>query len=106
MIETPNLTYFNAIAGDDTQLLQRLIRIAKEEFPQEKQAFLDAYHIPDYTKAAAAVHKIKHKINIFGLNAGYQIAVRFENELRQEKTQSYSDFLGILEQIETYLTAI
>ena len=106
MIETPNLNYFNAIAGDDAQLLQRLITIAKEEFPTEKQGFLTAFQTPDYPKAAEAVHKIKHKINIFGLDNGYQIAVRFENELRQEKTQSYSDFLGILEQIETYLTAI
>jgi len=77
MTETPNLDYFNAIAAGDATLLNRLIHIAKEEFP-----------------------------NIFGLDKGYSIAARFENELHQKETHSYSEFLGILDRIETYLTVI
>jgi len=106
MIETPNLDYFNAIAAGDAILLNRLIHIAKEEFPLEKGHFLEVFEARDFQKAAAAVHKLKHKINIFGLDKGYSIAARFENELRQKETHSYSEFLGILDRIETYLTVI
>jgi len=106
MTETPNLDYFKAIANGDSSLLKRLIHIVKEEFPIEKQYFLEVFDTRDFQKAAEAVHKLKHKINVFGLEKSYTIAARFENELHQEKTHSHSEFLGILEHIETYLTAI
>ena len=102
----PNLNYINEISDNDTVFKNKLISIIKREFPLEKEEFLSNYNTNQYILAAQNVHKLKHKINMFGLKKGYEIAVKFENELNYEKFDSYEDFIVILDSIDNYLNKI
>lgn len=102
----PNLDHINEIADGDFVFQQKMIDIVKKEFPLEKQGFLAYYNKEDYHKAAELVHKLKHKINIFGLVKGYEIAKLFEDELRNKQTTLYLEFDSILATIENYLKDI
>ncbi|PHS10371.1 MAG: Hpt domain-containing protein [Kordia sp.] len=102
----PNLDYINEISDNDTVFKNKLISIIKREFPLEKEEFLSNYNTNQYILAAQNVHKLKHKINMFGLKKGYEIAIKFENELNDEKFDSYEDFIVILDLIDNYLNKI
>ncbi len=101
--EIPNSNYLYEIAAGDQKLINKLLNVIKTEFPEEKASFEANFKAKDFDKAAENVHKLKHKINIFGLQDGYEVAKRFEEELRKGTYQSYLDFLAILVEIETYL---
>ena len=102
----PNLNYINEISDNDTVFKNKLISIIKREFPLEKEEFLSNYNTNQYILAGENVHKLKHKINMFGLKKGYEIAIKFENELNDEKFDSYEDFIVILDSIDNYLNKI
>ena len=102
----PNLNYINEISDNDTVFKNKLISIIKREFPLEKEEFLSNYNTNQYILAGENVHKLKHKINMFGLKKGYEIAIKFENELNDEKFDSYEDFIVILDLIDNYLNKI
>ena len=102
----PNLNYINEVSDNDTVFKNKLISIIKREFPLEKEEFLSNYNTNQYILAAQNVHKLKHKINMFGLKKGYEIAIKFENELNDEKFDSYEDFIVILDLIDNYLNKI
>ena len=106
MNEQPNLEYITQLAQNSPEYKERILNIIKAEFPQEKIQFFDAYQAKDYTLAAEMTHKLKHKINIFGLAQGYEIARDFENQLKEKETTLYPKFCLILEQITTYLLDI
>ena len=103
-IEYPNNNYLKEISGDDDALFEHLLQLVKREFPQEKATFLENFGNTDFQKSAESVHKLKHKINILGLEQGHKVASQFEKELHEGLTHSYSDFLVILDSIEVYLT--
>ena len=102
----PNLNYINEVSYNDTVFKNKLISIIKREFPLEKEEFLSNYNTNQYILAGENVHKLKHKINMFGLKKGYEIAIKFENELNDEKFDSYEDFIVILDLIDNYLNKI
>jgi len=104
--EQTNDSYLDEIANGDQEFKQRLIAIIKNEFPSEKEAFITSFNAKNYTKAAEDVHKLKHKINIFSLTNGYNIAIDFENELKQGIFKSYLDFMRVLDNVETYLNSL
>lgn len=106
MKEQPNTTYIDEIAGGNVDFKEKLITIIKTEFPQEKKHFSAVFEAKKYSEAAEAVHKLKHKINIFGLSTGYQVASDFEKDLHKGKIIFYNDFMAILEIIEIYLKTI
>lgn len=106
MQEQATLNYIKQIAGNDSVYQAQLLGIIKAEFPEEKAQFLDFYNAQDYVQSAEMVHKLKHKINIFGLEKSYIIAKDFENQLRDNNNQLFSKFLTILEHIETYLDSL
>ena len=103
MKEQATLTYINEIAGNDVAYQQKLLDIIKSEFPEEKAQYIHFYNTNNFIQSAEMVHKLKHKINIFGLEQSYTIAKDFENQLRDNNNQLHSKFLTILEHIETYL---
>lgn len=103
MKEQPNLNYIEQIAGNDTSYQNKLLAIIKKEFPEEKAQFLLFHNTKQYQKSAEMVHKIKHKINILGLEKSYIVAHNFETQLKDNDTQLYAQFLLILKRIETYL---
>ncbi|WP_271782168.1 Hpt domain-containing protein [Aquimarina algiphila] len=106
MSETPNLTYIKELAAGSAVFEQKLIGIVKREFPEEKKEFLNNYATNAYSKAAENVHKLKHKIGMFGYEEGYQTAINFEEGLKDNDPSLYSKFMLILESIEQFLKTI
>lgn len=107
MSELPNLSYIKELSGDDTVFEQKFITILKEEFPIEKQTYLDLLiRSKNYKEAAELVHKLKHKFNILSMEKGYKLAVKHEEELLKKNEKFHSDFMSVLDQIETYLKTI
>jgi len=102
----PNLAYIDEISENDIVFRNKLISIIKREFPLEKEQFLSNYNSSKYILAAENVHKLKHKINMFGLKKGFETAKKFENELNDNKLDSYQDFIVVLDVIDNYLNKI
>lgn len=102
----PNLFYIDEISDNDLFFKNKIIAIIKREFPLEKKAFLHNYTQKNYVLAAENVHKLKHKINMLGLKKGFDIAVEFEKELKQESTYSHDEFILVLKKIDNYLNNI
>ncbi len=102
----PNLDYINEISDNDIDFRNKLISIIKREFPLEKEEFLSNFNTNHFALAAQNVHKLKHKINMFGLKKGFETAVNFEKELNHEKIDSSQDFIVVLDLINNYLNKI
>lgn len=105
-MEYPNLNYINQIAAGDLDFQQKLIQIIKTEFPQETKAYQTAVKENNLIKIAESVHKLKHKISIFGLMKAYEIASEYENQLRNGTSVLGERFAEILKKIEDYLKEI
>lgn len=104
--ESLNIDYLEAIANGDLEFLKSLKAIIKDEFPLERKEFERNLETKAYHLAAENVHKIKHKINMFGLEQGYQIAQQFENELKEGKTESSQIFEAVLNAIEDFIKTL
>ncbi len=105
-METPNLDYINELSGDDIAFKNKFIEILKVEFPMEKTHYLDTIKNKKNKATAEIVHKIKHKLNILGLQESYRLSVIFEEELRLGNNRLKDDFLKIMNSIEAYLKTI
>lgn len=81
--EEPNIDYVKDIANGDIAFETQLIDIIRNELPFEIKEFQQNFDNKDYLRAAENVHKLKHKINIFGLSKGYIVATDFEKELKK-----------------------
>ncbi len=103
MKEVPNNNYIKQLANGNSQFEQKLIGIVKQEFPEEKSLFLKNFELKNYLASAENVHKLKNKIGMLGLEKGYQIAIDFENDLKQEKTILYPEFILLLNQMESFI---
>ena len=99
----PNLSQIQEIAAGDDSLTDRLIAILKKEFPQERDQFINLIQNNNFHDAAALVHKIKHKIILLGMDKSYNIAINFENELKNGKMTLFSKFVLILDKIDQFL---
>ncbi len=104
--EQPNLKYLEDIANGDESFKVKLLDIIKLELPQEVAEFQENFKRSKFSKAAENVHKLKHKINIFGMEAGYKIAANFENELKEGTFKHHSEFMGVLKTIEDFLDSV
>lgn len=99
MSEKPSLDTIKKIASGDKEFEEKLLSIIKRELPQEIMQFNQNFNASNFMMAAENVHKLNHKIIIFGLEQGSEIAYKFENELRAGNGQLKSQFLGILDKI-------
>ncbi len=106
MSETPNLDYVNELAAGDVSIKAKLISIMKKEFPEERAEFAVLMDASDHLKAAEQVHKLKHKINILGLQNGYELARNFENDLKENNTGLNDNFRALLDTIENFLSTL
>lgn len=102
----PNLNQIEEIVAGDEMLKNRLIGIVKKELPVEMSDLKVHIQNKDFLLASKLVHKIKHKINLFGMHTSYELAVNFENELKNEKISLFDDFLLILEKIDRFLKTL
>lgn len=106
MKETPNLKYLDELAEGDEIFRKKFIGILKEEFPVEKKEYFTAIENEMYREASEHVHKIKHKLNVLGIQKAYTLAVQHENELRNGKQSLKQEFLSVLEIVGQYLKTI
>jgi len=106
MKETPNIKYIKELAAGSEEFENKLIGIVKREFPLEKEEFLANYHTKAYIEAAENVHKLKHKIGMFGFESGYQLSIDFEEALKKQELSLFPEFITILESIEDFLKTI
>lgn len=105
-METPNLSYINDVASGDEEIKKTLINVIKSEFPEEKKEYYESLEKKDHKKIEENVHKLKHKISILGLEKSYELANKFEHNLREKDLNGVEDFEKILIAITTYLKTI
>ena len=104
--EQPNLDYIKELSGEDKVFEQKFLGIIKGEFPEEKQVYIECLEKEDMNATAEMVHKLKHKLNILGLQNGYRLAVEYEEQLKKGTKNLEHDFMKILNVIENYITTI
>lgn len=105
-MEYPNLDYIKNLAGDDISFKNKFISILKDEFPVEKSEYSSTLTAGRTDETALIVHKLKHKLNILGLENAYRLAVTYEEDLKKGDTKLKDQFSTILETIESYLKTL
>ncbi|NJB83118.1 Hpt domain-containing protein [Wenyingzhuangia aestuarii] len=105
-MESPNLNYIKELSGGDTAFEEQIINIIKDEFPKEKETYFSSVNAEDFNALVEIVHKLKHKISIFGLTKTYEIAVSYESSLKDNKMDFKKEFEDALVVITSYLETI
>jgi len=105
-MDKPNMNYIIQLADGDTEFERQFIAILKEEFPKEKEHYLTAITKADYKQASEIVHKLKHKLNILGMENAYRLSVKFEDELKQNNIDGNIEFIQIINIMESYIKNI
>lgn len=105
-METPNLSYIEALAGEDHSFKDRLIQIIKAEFPEEYKDYVTALKSGDYVLTAALVHKLKNKISMLGLEKSYILATSYEAALKKGNLSKSVDFEKVLSKISNFLNEV
>ncbi|MEO9570027.1 MAG: Hpt domain-containing protein [Polaribacter sp.] len=105
-MEKPNLEYINQLARGDESIKNELIEVIKTEFPEEKKEYYKNLEKKVFKKIEENVHTIKHKISILGLEKSYEIANKFEHNLRELNLEGSEDFDNILKAISDYIETI
>ena len=100
------MSYIKSLSGGEIEFEEKLIKIIKSEFPNEKSIYYEHLKEKNYIKAADDVHKLKHKISILGLEKSYNIAADYENDLRENSLKLKDDFEKILQIITEYLSTL
>lgn len=102
MKEQANLDYFNQIANGEEAIMNTLISILKSELPEQVEEYKQSISEPNFKESAEAVHKLKHKIGLLGLEKGYQITQQFEENLRNHSLENKTEFETILKNITNF----
>ena len=102
-MEQPNLSLIKEIAGNDKDFQNSIFSILKKEFPLERDLYIENFGAKDYAKASDDVHKLKHKISLLGLAQGFEIATKYEKELRDNNTDLHVSFVQVLDKMDAYL---
>jgi HPt (histidine-containing phosphotransfer) domain-containing protein len=106
MNEKPNLLYLKEISGGDVEFEKKLLEIVKKELPEEINTYKNCLIENNFIEAAELVHKIKHKISIFGLEKGYQVALDYENNLKLNNLKIKLEFEEILNSMISFLKMV
>lgn len=104
--ETPNLNYIQKLSDGDKKFEDQLISIIQKEFPEEYTEYKEIAIQDNYEALAQIVHKLKHKVNILGLEKGSLLSSRFEKELKQGEKKLQKDFEEVLKKISIFLNEI
>lgn len=103
-MEQPNLDYINEISGGDKDFKEKLIQVVKDELPLEIEIYQNNYNNSAFAKAAENVHKLKHKLGILGLSQGYELAIAYEEELRNGKSTLKKKFDSLLDSCNRFIS--
>ncbi|MET6991251.1 Hpt domain-containing protein [Sediminicola arcticus] len=84
MKEVPHLNYIRELSGGDEGLEKKFIALIKNEFPIDKEIYLEKLGHKKYKDTMHMVQKLKPKpkLNFLGLQEGYRLALRYEEDLR------------------------
>lgn len=104
--DQPNLNYINSLSEGDKSFEMKILDIIKKEFKEEKNTYYNNMKNDNFKLCAENVHKIKHKISILGLEKSYEIAERYENNLREENYELQNRFSDILNKVTNYLNKL
>lgn len=102
-METPNLNYINELSGDNEEFKIKIISILKRELPVEVQVYQEEMEKANYILAAQAVHKLKHKVSILGLEKSYYIASDYEDNLNGNSVALKNDFETMLKAMQEFV---
>ncbi len=105
-MEQPNLDYIIKLSGNDEVVKQKFITTLKNELPFEIEAYFVSLRSNELHKAAECVHKLKHKIGILGLEAGYNVAEAFEEELKNNQIKIQTEFDTILYSMQSFVESL
>ncbi len=105
-MELPNRSYIDSLCRGDKTFETKLVSVIKSEFPDEKEVYFTAFKQSDFKQLAEAVHKLKHKISILGLEKGYELAARYENEIHEKELHLSQEFEQILSKMTEYLKTL
>ncbi len=105
-MEQPNLDYIKEISGGNEDFEKKFLSIIQNEFPKEKNEYLENLEREDLEESAKIVHKIKHKLGILGLQQGYRLAIKYEEDLKYGNTKLKSDFQEVLHTVEEFILKI
>lgn len=105
-MEQPNLDYIKEISGGNEEFEKRFLTIIQSEFPKEKSDYLEYLQQENLEESAKIVHKIKHKLGILGLQEGYRLAIKYEEDLKFGNTNLEKDFQEILHTVEEFIVKI
>ncbi|TAI47163.1 Hpt domain-containing protein [Flagellimonas allohymeniacidonis] len=105
-MELPNLDYIKEISGGNEDFEKKFLSIIQNEFPKEKNEYLENLEREDLEESAKIVHKIKHKLGILGLQQGYRLAIKYEEDLKYGNTNLKSDFHEVLHTVEEFILKI
>ncbi len=106
MSEKPNTAYIERLAGDNAEFRTRFIGILKAEFPVEKANYLSLMERKQYDEAWQEVHKLKHKFSILGLEEGYDLASRHEENLRDGVATLHEAYLSVLQNVDEFIQTL
>lgn len=106
MKEVPHLNFIRELSGGDEGLEKKFIALIKHEFPIDKEIYLENLGDKKYKDTMHMVQKLKPKLNFLGLQEGYRLALRYEEDLRYEDPKLQKEFLEILERIESYINSL
>lgn len=105
-METPNLNYINELSGDNQEFKNKLIGILKRELPLEVELYQNEIKNVDYIQAAQAVHKLKHKVSILGLEKSYYIASDYEDNLKENSLNLKDEFENLLKAMQEFVVQL
>lgn len=102
-MEAPNLEYINNLSGDNIEFKTKLISILKRELPLEIETYQQEMKVSNLNLAAQAVHKLKHKVSILGLEKIYYLAEQFEEDLKEGSITLQNEFEKTLVQMQDFV---
>ncbi len=105
-METPNKSYIDNLCRGDRAFETKLVAVIKSELPEEIKVYNEAFVSTNFKELAEAVHKLKHKISILGLEKGYALAAQYENEIHDEQLELSQNFDEILDSMTEYIKTL
>jgi HPt (histidine-containing phosphotransfer) domain-containing protein len=103
-MEQPSLNYIKTLSGDDEVFQAKLIAVVKAELPVEISEYDENMKNFAFAKAAENVHKIKHKLGILSLEEGYELAVEYEEQLKEGDTEHKEQFESIVQACTDFIS--
>ena len=91
-MEQPNLNYILKLSAKSETFKQKMIDIIKYELPIEIDAYFMCLRLNKIKEASECVHKIKHKISVYGMENSFYIAQEYENNLREGNIELQREF--------------